>query len=90
MVKGVSRRVVVVDRPDPRYFEQAIFVLRADAPPETHADSYAVREACRIAGNYLRRCGAGHRLPPLLRRLLWFASGAGAALALCYLLSALV
>lgn len=90
MVKGVSRRVVVVDRPDPRYFEQAIFVLRADAPPETHADSYAVREACRIAGNYLRRCGAGRALPLPLRRLLWFSSGAAAALTLCYLLSALV
>ena len=28
MVKGVSRRVIVVKSPDPRLFEQAIFLLR--------------------------------------------------------------
>ena len=31
MVKGTSRRVVVVDSPDPHLFEQAIFILRKDA-----------------------------------------------------------
>ena len=31
MVKGISRRVVVVDSPDQRFFEQAIFVVRNDA-----------------------------------------------------------
>ena len=31
MVKGISRRVVVLDSPDQRYFEQAIFIVRNDA-----------------------------------------------------------
>ena len=31
MVKGISRRVVVIDSPDQRYFEQAIFLVRNDA-----------------------------------------------------------
>ena len=31
MVKGVSRQVIVVKSPDPQLFEQAIFILRADA-----------------------------------------------------------
>jgi len=31
MVKGVARRVVVVKSPDPKQFEQAIFLLREDA-----------------------------------------------------------
>ena len=31
MVKGISRRVVVVDSPDQRFFEQAIFIVRNDA-----------------------------------------------------------
>ena len=31
MVKGISRRVVVVDSPDRRFFEQAIFIVRNDA-----------------------------------------------------------
>ena len=31
MVKGTSRRVIVVDSPDPKLFEQAIFIVRNDA-----------------------------------------------------------
>ena len=34
LVKGISRRVVVVDSPDQRYFEQAIFIVRNDAAGE--------------------------------------------------------
>ena len=34
MVKGISRRVVVVDSPDQRFFEQAIFIVRNDAAGE--------------------------------------------------------
>ena len=34
MVKGISRRIVVVDSPDQRFFEQAIFVVRNDAAGE--------------------------------------------------------
>ena len=30
LVKGVSRRVIVVESPDPRIFEQAIFILPTD------------------------------------------------------------
>ena len=31
MVKGVTRQVVVVKSPDPKLFEQAIFLLREEA-----------------------------------------------------------
>ena len=31
MVKGVSRQVIVVHAPDPKLFDQAIFILRDDA-----------------------------------------------------------
>ena len=31
LVKGISRRVIVVDSPDPKLFEQAIFIIRNDA-----------------------------------------------------------
>ena len=30
MVKGITRRVIVADSPDPQIFEQAIFILRTD------------------------------------------------------------
>lgn len=31
MVKGISRQVIVVQSPDPKLYEQAIFILREDA-----------------------------------------------------------
>ena len=31
MVKGISKQVIVVHSPDPKLFEQAIFILRDDA-----------------------------------------------------------
>ena len=31
MVKGISKQVIVVRSPDPRFFEQAIFIVREDA-----------------------------------------------------------
>ena len=30
MVKGISRQVIVVDAPEPKLFEQAIFILKDD------------------------------------------------------------
>lgn len=52
MVKGISRRVVVVDSPDPRFFEQAIFIVRNDAAGEGVSSRELVEEAKRIARNY--------------------------------------
>ena len=45
MVKGISRRVVVVRPESGGPFEQAIFLVRDPAFPRGDA----VREACRIA-----------------------------------------
>lgn len=52
MVKGISRRVVVVDSPDQRFFEQAIFIVRNDAAGEGVTAHDLVEEARRIARNY--------------------------------------
>ena len=52
MVKGISRRVVVVDSPDQRYFEQAIFIVRTDAAGEGVTAQALVEEARRVARNY--------------------------------------
>ena len=49
MVKGVSRRVVVVRPDECGLFEQAIFLVRDYSAPR----SGVVREACRIANSYL-------------------------------------
>ena len=52
MVKGISRRVVVVDSPDQRFFEQAIFIVRNDAAGEGVTSRELVEEARRVAKNY--------------------------------------
>ena len=52
MVKGISRRVGVVDSPDQRYFEQAIFIVRNDAAGEGVTAQALVEEAKRVARNY--------------------------------------
>ncbi len=59
MVKGISRRVVVVESPDPRIFEQAIFIVRNDALSSGGVSSQEiVDEARRVAKSYTQ--GSGH------------------------------
>ena len=43
MVKGVSKQVIVVHSPDPKLFEQAIFILKEDAQGVT--DEQLLKEA---------------------------------------------
>ena len=43
MVKGVSKQVIVVHSPDPKLFEQAIFILKEDAQGVT--DEELMKEA---------------------------------------------
>ncbi len=45
MVKGVSKQVIVVHSPDPKLFEQAIFILKEDASGIT--DEQLLAEANR-------------------------------------------
>ena len=51
MVKGVSRRVIVVRPDNSGLFEQAIFLVRDYTAPRAEI----MREACRIADGYTRR-----------------------------------
>ena len=55
MVKGVSRQVIVVKSPDPRFFEQAIFILKDEAFGRGVSPEAVVQEACRVADGYVRR-----------------------------------
>lgn len=80
MVKGVSKQVIVVQSPDPKLYEQAIFILREDAQEIT--DAVLLKEAGHIVQN------------PKLRRLrscgpLWAGLGAGCT-ALVWLISAML
>lgn len=73
MVRGVSRRVIVVDDPDAKAFEQAIFILRSDDGGVSQQQ--VVEQAERVAKNYARTHGF-----PAVRRFrmtppLWVALG---------------
>lgn len=56
MVKGVTRRVIVVKTPDKRLFEQAIFIVKEDAFNRGGVTAEQVlAEAQRVADGYVRR-----------------------------------
>ena len=79
MVKGTSRRVIVVDSPDPKLFEQAIFIVKNDAMTREGVTSQQVLgEACRIARGY---AAAQTVRLPLWQRVPRWAWIAGAAVA---------
>lgn len=49
MVKGISRQVIVVHAPDPKLFEQAIFILKDDAVgQEGITDDALLKEANKL------------------------------------------
>ena len=73
MVKGISRRVEVVDSPDQRFFEQAIFIVRNDAGGEGVTARELVEEARRVARGYTggsRLSRAWRELNPLVYTLI--------------------
>ena len=85
MVKGTSRRVIVVDSPDTELFEQAIFIVRNDVTAQRLVD-----EACRVARTCGRTATCSKR--SFFRRgspALWGCIGAG-GIALAWLLSVLI
>ena len=52
MVKGISRQVIVVRSPDPKLFEQAIFILKDGAVgQEGITDEALLREAQQAVKN---------------------------------------
>ena len=85
LVKGVSRRVIVVDSPDPQVFEQAIFILSGDGAGVSQQQ--LVDQAVRIAKNYAR-CQGLPRRRVRIPGWLWAAIGA-AAIGLTWLLCTL-
>ena len=52
MVKGISRQVIVVQSPEPKMFEQAIFILKDDAVGEGITDDALLKEARQAIRTY--------------------------------------
>ena len=68
VVKGTARRVIVVKSPDPRIFEEAIFVIREDVFSERGVSAAKLMEEARqvasgFTGRRRRFRGLFSRLP---------------------------
>ena len=56
MIKGISRRVIVVKSPDRRFFEEAIFIVREGAMSGGGVTAeQVVEEARRVADGFVKR-----------------------------------
>ena len=76
VVKGTSKRIVVVKSPDPKVFEEAIFIIKEDFIGRKGRPN-ALKEAQQVADAYIRSTvskprGGLRRLPPPV----WAAIGA--------------
>lgn len=82
MVKGISKQVIVVDAPETKLFEQAIFILRDGSPAVT--DEYLLKEADKL----LRTGTAGCRKRKPFLGPFW-AMGGASVMAIVWLLTAI-
>ena len=73
MVKGISRQVIVVHAPEPKLFEQAIFILKDNALGEDGVtDDLLLKEAQKL----IRASGEGKKHKLLLYGPVWACFGA--------------
>lgn len=84
MVKGVSKQVIVVHSPEPKLFEQAIFILREDVQGVT--DEALLKEAQQAIRTH---SGAGKKRKLYLYGPVW-ACGGAMLTALVWLLTSLL
>lgn len=84
MVKGISRQVIVVNSPEPKLFEQAIFILRDRQMGEGVTDELLMKEAQKILQQ-----GSGKKRQFYLYGAVWAAGGA-LLTGLVWLLTALI
>ena len=73
MVKGISRQVIVVHSPDPKLFEQAIFILKDEAVTQGVTDELLLKEARQALNGYP---GLGKRRRLSMYGPVWAAGGA--------------
>ena len=78
MVKGITKQVIVVHSPDPKLFEEAIFILKEDAVTEGVTDEMLLKEAKKAIHQ--------PKIPGNTAAPLWACMGAGAT-ALIWLIS---
>ena len=77
MVKGMSRKVVVIKSPDKKIFEEAIFIVKEDLFKRSGVSTAEViNEAQRVASEYVKEnCGSKKFFSRFSQKAI-FASGA--------------
>ena len=85
MVKGISRQVIVVHSPDPKLFDQAIFILKDEAVEQGITDEALLKEAQQV----IHSTGSGRKRKFYLYGPAW-ACGGALITGLVWLLSALI
>ena len=74
MVKGITRQVILVKSPDPRLFEEAIFIVKEEAlAREGVSADRVLKEARQASDGYLKQGRAWNRRLP---GPVWGAAGA--------------
>ena len=77
MVKGITRQVILVKSPDPRLFEEAIFIVKEEAlAREGVSADRVLKEARQAADGYLKQGRAWNRRLERLPGPVWGAAGA--------------
>ena len=80
MVKWTTRQVILVKSPDPKLFEEAIFLVREEAlAREGVSADQVIRQARQAADGYLKGSRVWNRRLSGLSGPLWGAAGALAA-----------
>ena len=69
MVNGITKQVIVMHSPDPKLFEQAIFILKEDAVGEGITDEILLKEAKKAINQ--------KEMPKVMSGPLWACAGAG-------------
>ncbi len=54
VVKGTTKKVIVVRSPDPKIFEQAIFIVRGDFLASGGSADSVLKEAEKVANDYIK------------------------------------
>ena len=86
MVKGISRQVIVVHAPEPKLFEQAIFILKDNALGQDGVtDDLLLQEAKKL----IRASGDGKKHKLYLYGPVWACFGAMVT-AIAWILSAVL
>lgn len=84
MVKGITRQVILVKSPDPKLFEEAIFIVREEAMNREGVSAEQIlKQARQAADGYLKGNRISGRIMNKWKGPLWGAAGAAAA-SLCW------